>query len=91
MGRHVAFDELAPLPHFERPVPNVKRKKTFKSFWMTTDESFATVKRVENETAKKQAYKEDDDKVAKEAVAKNKKLRAKKKPHIRAIKSNPKL
>ena len=69
----------------------MKRKKTFKSFWMTTDKSFATVKRVENETAKKQAYKEDDDKVAKEAVAKNKKLRAKKKPHIRAIKSNPKL
>ena len=56
---------------------------------MTTDESFATVKRVENETAKKQAYKEDDDKVAKEAVAKNKKLRAKKKPRIRAIKHNP--
>ena len=38
MGRHVAFDELAPVPHFERPVPTVKRKKTFKSFWMTTDE-----------------------------------------------------
>ena len=69
----------------------MKRKKTFKSFWMTTDESFATVTRVETETAKKKAYKEDDDKVAKEAVAKNKKLRAKKKPHIRAIKSNPKL
>ena len=38
MGRHVAFDELAPVPHFERPVPTVKRKKTLKSFWMTTDE-----------------------------------------------------
>ena len=45
---------------------------------MTTDKSFATVKRVENETAKKQAYKEDDDKVAKEAVAKNKKFKGKK-------------
>ena len=30
---------------------------------MTTDDSFAIVKMVENETAKKQAYKEDDDKV----------------------------
>ena len=65
----------------------MKRKKTFKSFWMTTDEKFATVKRVKNETAKKQAYKEDDDKVAKEAVSKNKKLKAKKKPRIRAIKA----
>ena len=65
---------------------------------MTTDESFATVTWVEIEKAKKKAYKEDDDKVAKEAVAKNKKLRAKKKgvksvkkPCIRATKSNPKL
>ena len=88
---------MAPVPHFERPEPTVKRKKTFKSFWMTTDESFATVKRIETETAKKKADKEDDDKVAKEAVAKNKKLRAKKKvksvkaPQIRAIKSNPRL
>ena len=52
-----------------------------------------------NWDSKKEADKEEDGKVAKkEAFAKNKKLRAKKKavksvkkPHIRAIKSNPKL
>ena len=43
---------MAPVQHFERPVQKVKRKKTFKSFWMTTNESFATVTRVETETAK---------------------------------------
>ena len=100
IGRRVGFADLAPLPYFVRPVPQVKRKKTFKSFWMTTDENFDTVKRIETETAKKKADKEDDQKVAKEAVSKNKKLRAQKKklvkkavkkPRIRAIKSNPKL
>ena len=100
IGRRVGFADLAPLPYFVRPVPQVKRKKTFKSFWMTTDENFDTVKRIETETAKKKADKEDDQKVAKEAVSKNKKLRAQKKklvkkavkkPRITAIKSNPKL
>ena len=100
IGRRVGFADLAPLPYFVRPVPQVKRKKTFKSFWMTTDENFDTVKRIETETAKKKADKEDVQKVAKEAVSKNKKLRAQKKklvkkavkkPRIRAIKNNPKL
>ena len=45
---------------------------------MTTDESFATVTRVETETATKKTDEENDDKVAKEAVAKDKKLRASK-------------
>ena len=79
IGRRVGFADLAPLPYFVRPVPQVKRKKTFKSFWMTTDENFDTVKRIETETAQKKADKEDDQKVAKEAVSKNKKLRAQKK------------
>ena len=85
---------MAPLPYFERPV--TQRQKTFNSFWMTTDASFEIVKRVEAETAKKQADKEENEQVAKEAIAKNKKAKAKKnpikrKPRIRAIKSNPKL
>ena len=94
IGRRVGFDELAPLPYFERPEPKVQRKKTFKSFWMTTDASYDTVKRVETETAKKKADKEEDQKIAKEAIAKNKKMKRKalkKPPVIRKIKSNPKL
>ena len=67
------FDELAPLPYFERAEPKVKRKKTFKSFWMSSDNNYETVKRVETETAKKKADKEEDEKIAKEAVAKSKK------------------
>ena len=95
IGRRVGFDELAPIPHFERQ--DMKRKKTFKSFWMTNDENFETVKAIETETAIKKAEKDHDDKVAKEAVANNKKIRRQKKkgvkkpPAIKRIKSKPKL
>ena len=94
----MSFGDLAPLPHFERQ-ETVKRKKTFKSHWMTSNENFDIVKRIETETAIKKSEKEDDDRVAKDAVAKNKKIRAQKKKKapvkkpraIKRIKSNPKL
>ena len=75
----MGFADLAPLPYFVRPVPQVKRKKTFKSFWMTTDENFDTVKRIETETAKKKQTKRMIRKLLKRLFPKNKKLRAPKK------------
>ena len=49
----VSFAELIELPLFERRED--RRKKVFKSFWMTSDENFEIIKRLEQETAKKEA------------------------------------
>ena len=49
----VSFAELIELPVFERRED--RRKKVFKSFWMTSDENFEIIKRIEQETAKKEA------------------------------------
>ena len=83
--------------HHSHILRGQKRKKTFKSFWVSSDNNYETVKRVETETAKKKADKEEDEKIAKEAVAKSKKkMKRKRKPvkkpqAIRRIKSNKKL
>ena len=34
-----------------------RRKKVFKSFWMTSDENFEIIKRIEQETSKKKLLK----------------------------------
>ena len=51
----MSFEDLIQLPTFERK--GSKRKKVFKGYWMTTDENFAIVKRIETETGKKEADK----------------------------------
>ena len=51
----VSFGELIELPVFERRED--RRKKVFKSFWMTSDENFEIIKRIEQETAKKKLLK----------------------------------
>ena len=89
----ISFSELAPVPYFERQ--SVQRKKVFTSYWMTSDTNFATVKRIEKETAKKEKKKEKE-RVSNEALAKIKKEQAIKKQKIqrkvvKKIKSNPKL
>ena len=49
----VSFADLIELPVFQRKED--RRKKVFKSFWMTSDENFEIIKRIETETAKKEA------------------------------------
>ena len=51
----VSFAELIELPVFQRRED--RRKKVFKSFWMTSDENFEIIKRIEQETAKKKLLK----------------------------------
>ena len=89
-GRRVPFGVLAPPPVYKRP--ENKRKKVFKSHWMTTDENFKIVKASEMETAQKEANKAEDQKVAKQAISQARKLKRKKVVRrVRKIKSNPKL
>ena len=72
----VSFAELIELPVFERRED--RRKKVLKSFWMTSDENFEIIKRIEQETAKKEAAeKEKENKKA--AVAKARKIKIKRK------------
>ena len=51
----MSFADLIQLPHFRRK--ETVRKKIFKSFWMTSDENFEIIKRIETETAKKKQTK----------------------------------
>ena len=45
----------------------------FLSYWMTSDENFAIIQRIDKETAKKEEVKKEKEKVANEAIAKAKK------------------
>ena len=91
----VSFAELIELPVFERRED--RRKKVFKSFWMTSDENFEIIKRIEQETAKKkEAAEKEKENIKKEAVAKARKIKAvqkrkQKENTVRKLKSNPKL
>ena len=72
------------------------RTKVFKSFWMTTDETFKIVKEIETENAKKELIKKEKEKIKTEAVAKARKINAAKKRKAKKnvgkkIKSNPNL
>ena len=49
----MSFADLIQLQHFRRK--ETVRKKTFKSLWMTSDENFEIIQRIETETAKKEA------------------------------------
>ena len=90
----VSFGELIELPVFQRRED--RRKKVFKSFWMTSDENFEIIKRIEQETAKKEAAEKEKENIKKEAAAKARKIKAvqkrkQKKNTVKKIKSNPKL
>ena len=90
----VSFAELLELPVFERRED--RRKKVFKSFWMTSDENFEIIKRIEQETAKKESAEKEKENIKKEAVVKARKIKAEQKRKqkentVKKIKSNPKL
>ena len=86
----VSFAELLELSVFERRED--RRKKVFKSLWMTSDENFEIIKRIEQETAKKEAAEKEKENIKKEAVAKARKIKIKQKKNaVKKIKSNPKL
>ena len=72
------------------------RKKIFQSFWITSDENFKIIKRIEQENAKKEADQKEKENIKKEAVMKHRKVKAAmKRKQIKnvskKIKSNPKL
>ena len=73
----VSFTELIRLPVFERKED--RRKKVFKSFWMTSNENFEIIKRIEQETAKKEAAEKEKENIKKEAVAKARQTKIKQK------------
>ena len=90
----MCFADLMQIPHYNRKETN--RKKIFKSFWMTSDENFEIIKKIETETAKKEADQKQKENVKKEAVTKFRKEKAaikrkQKKNVVKKIKSNPKL
>ena len=86
----VSFAELIRLPVFERKED--RRKKVFKSFWMTSNENFEIIKRIEQETAKKEAVEKEKENIKKEAMAKARQIKRKQKKNVvKKIKSNPKL
>ena len=74
------------------------RKKIFQSFWMTSDENFKIIKRIEQENTKKEADQKEKENIKKEAVMKhgkvisNKAIKRKQVKNVaKKIKSNPKL
>ena len=90
----MSFADLIQLQQYTRK--EQKRKKIFKSFWMTSEENFQIIKKIETETAKKEADQKEKENIKKEAVTKARKEKAaikrKQKKHvIKRIKSNPKL
>ena len=61
---------------------------------MTSDENFEIIKRIEQETAKKEAAEKEKENIKKEAVAKARKIKAvqkrkQKENMVKKIKSNP--
>ena len=84
----MSFADLIQLPQYTRK--EQKRKKIFKSFWMTSEENFQIIKKIETETAKKEADQKEKENIKKEAVTKARKEKAaikrKQKKHV--IKKN---
>ena len=52
----MSFEDLVQLPIYQRRVTN--RKRVFMSFWMTSDENFKIIQKIEAENAKKEIQKE---------------------------------
>ena len=70
----MSFADLIEVQLYTRK--ETKRKKIFKSFWMTSDENFEIVKKIETETAKKEADQKQKENIKKEAVTKFRKEKA---------------
>ena len=90
----MSFEDLVQLPIYQRRVKN--RKRVFMLFWMTSDENFKIIQKIEAENAEKEEIQKEKENIKKEAVAKAWKVKAaikrkQKKNVIKKIKSNPKL
>ena len=90
----MSFEDLVQLQIYQRRVTN--RKRVFMSFWMTSDENFKIIQKIEAENAKKEEIGKEKENIKEEAVAKAWKVKAaikrkQKKNVIKKIKSNPKL
>ena len=90
----MSFADLIQLPQYTRK--QTKRKKTFQSFWVTSEENFQIIKKIVTETGKKEAKQIENENIKKEAMMKARKEKAaikrKQKKHVvKKIKSNPKL
>ena len=48
----MSFEDLVQLPIYQRRVTN--RKRVFMPFWMTSDENFKIIQKIEAENAKKE-------------------------------------
>ena len=70
----MSFADLIQLPQYTRK--EQKREKIYKSFWMTSEENFQIIKKIETETAKKEADKKEKENIKKEAVMKGRKEKA---------------
>ena len=70
----MSFEDLVQLPIYQRRVTN--RKKVLMSFWMTSDENFEIIKKIEAENAKKEEIQKEKENIKKEAVEKARKVKA---------------
>ena len=57
----MSFADLIQLPQYTSKQTN--RKKTLKSFWMTSEENFQIIKKIETESAKKQADQKEKENI----------------------------
>ena len=77
----MSFADLIKLPQYTR-----KEQKRKKSFWMTSEENFQIIKKIETETAKKEADTKEKENIKKEVVMKARKEKAaikrKQKKHV---------
>ena len=64
----MSFEDLAQLPFHQRRVTS--RKRVFMSFWMTSDENFKIIQKIEAANAKKEEIQKEKENIKKEAVAK---------------------
>ena len=70
----MSFEDLVQLPIYQRRVTN--RERVFMSFWMTNDENFEIIQKIEAENAKKEEIQKEKENIKKEAVAKARKVKA---------------
>ena len=57
----MSFADLIQLPQYTRK--EQKRKKIFKSFWMTSEENFQIIEKIETETAEKEADQKEKENI----------------------------
>ena len=54
----------------------LQTERVFVSFWMTSDENFKIIQKIETENAKKEEIQKEKESIKKEAVAKPRKVKA---------------